>query len=63
MKLSVANNGKTDSEVVAIGYADCVAVYDSAEPGSDAWAVADEWLRYLQLRADGRRLMLRMHTK
>lgn len=55
MKLSVQSS---KSHEATFGYADAIAVYDAAEPGSEAWKLADEWLRYLQLRGDAGRLFL-----
>jgi hypothetical protein len=63
MKLSVTNEKLATGDTVVIGYADIIAVYDSAPAGSEAWEVADSWLRYLQLRADGRRLLLKRGGK
>lgn len=58
MKLSTEHHNMRTGDTLVIGYADIVAVYDSAPPGSDAWDVADSWLRYLQLRSDAGRLMM-----
>lgn len=59
MKLSVSNEKRNTGDTITIGYADIVAVYDSAPVGSEAWEVADSWLRYMLLRSDGQRLLMR----
>jgi hypothetical protein len=38
-----------------MSYTDAIIVYSYADP--DAWCVADGWLRYLELRAAGARLL------